>query len=151
MSTASDANSATDADLRTAAERDLSEAITMLGMPAVVGGWDVGGDDYWDQFAKRAGKALDLAKKARPMQLGADAARRIRDAAKRGLDKASQASDAAKVALGSVATAAGMAALGPGILLGLIAFAVIEGSGYGRRARAGARRYVSARAREYGI
>jgi hypothetical protein len=85
------------------------------------------------------------------MELGARAARKIRDAANRGLDRASQASTSARAALASVAAAAGALTLGPLILPGLIVFLLIESTGLGGRARSGARRYVSQRARSSGF
>jgi len=143
-------SNATDADLRLAAETDLADAQGVLGLPAVVVGWDVSGDDFWSTFAARAAGLLKRAATA-PLRIGAKAGGKIRDAARRGLDKASDATSDAKRALGAVATAAGVLAMGPGILLGLLAFVVVEGSGYGGRARRGARRYVSQRARAYGV
>lgn len=144
-------SSATDSQLRENAERSLAEAIALMGIPAIVGGWDVSGDDYWEQMGKRTRKALEIAKRAEPFRVQAEAARKIRDAARQGLDKSSQASTEAKATLAAVAAGAGVMALGPGILLGVIAFLVVESTGFGKRARSAGRRYVSARARSYGF
>lgn len=143
-------SSATDSDLRVAAEGALLEAQEILGVPPVVVGLD-GGEDYWDAFAKRAKALLDKAKQAHPLVLGAKAGEKIRDAARWGASKASEASDATKATLGTVAAAAGALALGPGILFGLALFLLVEGTGYGARARRAGRRYVSQRAAAYGF
>jgi len=144
-------STSTDTELRESADASLVEAQGILGLPAVVLGADVSGDDWWEGLATRAKNLLDKARKYHPMRLGAAAARKIRDAATRGLDKASTASDAVKATLASIAAAAGALALGPGILLGLLAFVLLEHTGYGARARSAGRRYVSRRARAYGL
>lgn len=144
-------SSATDDDLRKQAEALLAEAFGALGLPAVVVGADVSGDDYWARFLERARNAWDKAKKYTPLEQGAEAARKIRDAARKGTDKASTAADDIKRALAALAAAAGAFSLGPLILPGLIVFLIIESTGYGKRARAGARRYVDQRAKSYGF
>ena len=140
----------TDLELRETAESTLAEAQVLLGLPAVVVGYDVSGDDFWSTFADRAKGLLKKASTA-PLVLGSKAGAKIRDATRTGLQKASEASAEARTKLGAVATAAGVLALGPGILLGLALFAVVEGSGLGGRARATGRRYLRERARAYGF
>ena len=144
-------SSTTDTDLRNLAEASLAEAQGIMGLPAVVVGFDVSGDGFWEGLATRAKGLLDKARKYNPVSLGAKAAGKVRDAARYGASKASDASDATKAVLGSIAASAALLALSPGVLLALLAFVVVEGSGYGKRARAGARRYVDARARSYGF
>lgn len=143
-------SSANDANMRKIAEENLSEAIVIMGEQAIVGGWDVSGDGYWEQMVQRLEKALALAK-SKAGKVRAEAAGKIRDAARAGASTASDALDSVKTALGGIAATAGALALGPGILLGLVAFLLLESTGYGKRARAGARRYVDRRAREYGF
>lgn len=161
----------TASDLLGLAERDLAEAQEIMGLPSpevgpssrVVpsdpdfeGGLDLpptatvsGGT--WDDVAARAKELLRRAWDLRPVHLGAKAGAKIRDAARRGLDKASGAAKDVRDTLGQVALGAAMLAASPGILLGLAVFLLIEGTGYGGRARAAGRRYVSQRARAYGF
>jgi hypothetical protein len=82
------------------------------------------------------------------------AARNVADAAKSGLSAASDAVESVRsklrtVAIGATAVAAA-AGLAP-FVLPLLIFVAIESSGYGKRARGAARRYVSGRARAYGF
>jgi hypothetical protein len=144
-------SSTTDTDLRNLAEASLAEAQGIMGLPAIVVGFDVSGDGFWESLATRAKGLLDKARKYNPTALGAKAAGKVRDAARYGASKASDASDAVKATLSGIAASAAALALGPGALLMLGVFLLVESTGYGKRARAGARRYVDARAREYGF
>jgi hypothetical protein len=137
----------TDPDLFAAAEKSLAEAQELMGLPTPE--VSVSGDS-WHDLAVRAANLLKRAWEL-PMKLGARAGGKIRDAAKNGLDKASKASKEARDALGRVAVGAGLLAMSPGILLGVAAFFLVEGTGYGKRARSAGRRYVSQRARAYGL
>lgn len=137
-----------DSDLLALAEKSLSEAQEIMGLPApetVVSG------DAWDAIAERARVLLKKAWDLRPVQLGARAGEKLRDAARSGLDRASKASKAARDLLVKVSLGAALLASSPGILLGVLMFLAIEGTGYGGRARSAGRRYVSRRARAYGL
>ena len=144
-------SSTTDSELRVLADASLAEAEAIMGQPAVVVGADVSGDGFWEALLARGQTALDKAKKMNPVSLGAKAAGHIRNAARSGASSASDALDDVKKALAALATAAGALAIGPGIILGLLAFLFIESTGYGKRARRAARTYVDRRAREYGF
>jgi hypothetical protein len=140
--------STSDSELLVLAEARLREAQEIMGLPApetAVSG------DAWDDLAERAAELLKRAWELRPMNLGAKAGGKIRDAVRSGLDKASKAAKSTRDKLAKVALGAGMLALSPGVLLGLAAFLLIEGTGYGSRARRAGRRYVNRRLRAYGV
>jgi len=137
-----------DSELLALAEKSLSEAQEIMGLPApetAVSG------DAWDDLAERAAQLLKRAWELRPMNLGAKAGEKLRDAARRGLDKASKASKAARDLFVKVSLGAALLASSPGILLGVLMFLAIEGTGYGGRARSAGRRYLSRRASAYGV
>lgn len=138
----------TGSDLLALAEADLDKAQEILGLPVPEVSVSGGG---WDDVAERARQLLRRAWELRPMNQGAKAGEKLRDAARRGLDKASDATKGARDKLGQIALGAALLSASPGILLALGAFLLIEGTGYGGRARAAGRRYVSQRARAYGL
>lgn len=140
--------STSDSELLAQAEASIAAAQEIMGLPApearVSGG-------TWDDIAERIKNLLKKAWSVRPTALGAKAGGKLREAARAGLESASSASQAARDLLQRLSLAAGLLAMSPGILLGLAAFLLIEHTGYGRRARAAGRRYVSRRAAQYGF
>jgi hypothetical protein len=136
----------TDSELRANAEKSLAEAQAIIGpsfSPVVVG------DDYWQGLADRAKEALKKAA-ALPFRIGGAAGEKIREAARSGLNAASEASSVARKSLQWVAMGAALLALAPLLVL-LAPVILMEGSGFGPRARRAGKRYVNRRAREFGI
>jgi hypothetical protein len=121
----------------------------------------------WDGVARRAEDLLDdmrkrlrVANKANVWRHGAsdkviaNAAQEVKGSAEAGLSPASEAIEAVRVKLRHIAIGATAVAAAAGLapfILPLLIFLAIEHSGYGKRARGAARRYVSGRARAYGF
>lgn len=122
----------------------------------------------WDGVARRGEELLEemrrrlrVANKANVFRRGsssdkviANASQEVKGSAEAGLSPASEAIEAVRVKLRNIAIGATAVAAAAGLapfILPLLIFLAIEHSGYGKRARGAARRYVSGRARAYGF
>lgn len=125
----------------------------MLGLPQPVEGID---GPVWDSVASRGKGILQKVKESRDKQLAREKeiASKVKDAAKAGIAEASSATKETREQLAALAKGAStvlvLGALTP-LLVPFAVFALIEWSGYGKRARAAGSRYVDRRAREYGF
>ena len=137
--------STTDSELRVLAQKKLDDADALTGQPSTSA--VLGADDFWSDLADRAKKILEIA--IGPSMPAGKIGSKVRDAMKSGLDTASEASDLAREKMRTVAIGAGLLALTP-LIVPVLIFLAIEGSGFGGRARRAGSRYGSRRARDYG-
>jgi hypothetical protein len=157
-------STASDVDLRTIADGKMrsAEAAVVQQVQGLVGQPDDPGE-FWDSLSDRAQKALksfraELSERGGPTRQRLDvikgAAKDVQAAANAGLDAASSAVATVRTKLRTAAAAAGALAIGATLapfILPLLVVMLVERSGYGKRARGAARRYVNARALDYGF
>lgn len=129
--------STTDATLREIATSATIEAERLLAMPGLA----VVGADFWSDIADRLRRAID---RVSPTRLGAQAGRKIREAARAGMDRLSEASGGVREQLRTIESRALLAMAMP-ILMPLAVLLIIEKSGVRKRVQTAGREYVRAR------